>query len=41
MSNLDDNIIVERSLTRSEKIEDNELPVIAEKCREFLQEQNG
>ena len=32
---------VERSLTRSEKIEDNDLPVIAEKYREFLQEQNG
>ena len=31
---------VERTLTRSEKIEDNDLPVIAEKYREFLQEQN-
>jgi type I restriction enzyme M protein len=27
---------VERTLTRSEKIEDNDLPVIAEKYREFL-----
>jgi len=33
--------IVERTLTRSEKIEDNDLPVIAEKYREFLKEQNG
>ena len=32
--------IVERILTRSEKIEDNDLPVIAEKYREFLAEQN-
>lgn len=32
---------VERVLTRSEKIEDNDLPVIAEKYREFLREQNG
>ncbi|MXZ74169.1 MAG: N-6 DNA methylase [Gemmatimonadetes bacterium] len=32
--------IVERTLTRSEKIEDNDLPVIAEKYREFLAEQN-
>ncbi len=32
---------VERTLTRSEKIEDNDLPVIAEKYREFLKEQNG
>ncbi len=31
---------VERILTRSEKIEDNDLPVIARKYREFLQEQN-
>jgi len=31
---------VERTLTRSEKIEDNDLPVIAEKYREFLKEQN-
>jgi type I restriction enzyme M protein len=30
--------IVERTLTRSEKIEDNDLPVIAEKYREFLKE---
>jgi len=30
--------IVERTLTRSEKIEDNDLPVIAEKYREFLME---
>jgi len=29
---------VERTLTRSEKIEDNDLPVIAEKYREFLME---
>ncbi len=33
--------IVERTLTRSEKIEDNDLPVIAEKYREFLMEQDG
>lgn len=32
---------VERTLTRSEKIEDNDLPVIAEKYRAFLKEQNG
>lgn len=32
---------VERVLTRSEKIEDNDLPIIAEKYREFLREQNG
>jgi type I restriction enzyme M protein len=32
---------VERTLTRQEKIEDNDLPVIAEKYREFLKEQNG
>jgi type I restriction enzyme M protein len=32
---------VERTLTRNEKIEDNDLPVIAEKYREFLKEQNG
>ena len=32
--------IVERTLTRSEKIEDNDLPVIAEKYREFLEENN-
>jgi len=32
---------VERTLTRSERIEDNDLPVIAEKYREFLMEQNG
>ncbi len=31
--------IVERTLTRSEKIEDNDLPVISEKYREFLAEQ--
>jgi type I restriction enzyme M protein len=30
--------LVERSLTRSERIEDNDLPVIAEKYREFLKE---
>lgn len=30
--------IVERTLTRSEKIEDNDLPVIAEKYREFCKE---
>ena len=29
---------VERTLTRSEKIEDNDLPIIAEKYREFLKE---
>lgn len=29
---------VERTLTRSEKIEDNDLPIIAEKYREFLEE---
>ena len=29
---------VERTLTRSEKIEDNDLPVIAQKYREFLKE---
>lgn len=29
---------VERTLTRSEKIEDNDLPVIAQKYREFLEE---
>ena len=32
---------VERTLTRSEKIEDNDLPVIAEKYREFLTRQDG
>lgn len=32
---------VERTLTRNEKIEDNDLPIIAEKYREFLKEQNG
>jgi len=32
---------VARTLTRPEKIEDNDLPVIAEKYREFLKEQNG
>ena len=32
---------VERTLTRHEKIEDNDLPVIAVKYREFLKEQNG
>jgi type I restriction enzyme M protein len=31
---------VERVLTRKEKIEDNDLPIIAEKYREFLKEQN-
>ena len=31
---------VERTLTRSEKIEDNDLPVIAIKYREFLEEQD-
>jgi type I restriction enzyme M protein len=30
--------MVERNLTRSEKIEDNDLPVIAQKYREFLKE---
>lgn len=30
--------IVERTLTRSEKVEDNDLPVIAERYREFLKE---
>ena len=29
---------VERTLTRSQKIEDNDLPVIAQKYREFLME---
>lgn len=33
--------IVERTLTRGEKIEDNDLPIIAKKYREFLKEQNG
>lgn len=32
---------VKRTLTRPEKIEDNDLPVIAEKYREFIKEQNG
>jgi type I restriction enzyme M protein len=32
---------VERTLTRNEKIEDNDLPVIAEKYREFCREQWG
>jgi type I restriction enzyme M protein len=32
---------VERTLTRSEKIEDNDLPVIAEKYRDFLKEHDG
>jgi type I restriction enzyme M protein len=32
---------VKRTLTRSEKIPDNDLPVIAEKYREFLQETDG
>ncbi|NQU63541.1 MAG: N-6 DNA methylase, partial [SAR324 cluster bacterium] len=32
---------VERKLTRNEKIEDNDLPVIAEKYREFCREQWG
>jgi type I restriction enzyme M protein len=32
---------VERTLIRSEKIEDNDLPVIAKKYREFLSEING
>lgn len=32
---------VTRTLTRPEKIEDNDLPVIADKYREFLKEQNG
>ncbi len=31
---------VEQILTRSEKIEDNDLPVIADRYREFLKEQN-
>jgi type I restriction enzyme M protein len=30
--------MMERNLTRSEKIEDNDLPVIAQKYREFLKE---
>ena len=29
---------VKRTLTRNEKVEDNDLPVIAEKYREFLKE---
>lgn len=33
--------IVERTLTRREKKEDNDLPIIAEKYREFIKEQNG
>jgi type I restriction enzyme M protein len=33
--------VVQRTLIRREKIEDNDLPVIAEKYREFLKEQNG
>jgi type I restriction enzyme M protein len=33
--------LVTRTLTRSEKVEDNDLPIIAEKYREFLKEQNG
>jgi type I restriction enzyme M protein len=33
--------IVERTLTRSERVPDNDLPVIAERYREFLREQNG
>lgn len=33
--------IVERTLTRSEKIEDNDLPVIAQKYREFVAEHDG
>ncbi len=32
---------VERTLTRSEKIEDNDLPVIAVKYRDFLKEHDG
>jgi type I restriction enzyme M protein len=32
---------VERTLTRQEKIEDNDLPVIAERYREFLKEHDG
>lgn len=32
---------LERTLTRREKTEDNDLPVIAEKYREFIKEQNG
>ncbi|HOX41188.1 MAG TPA: N-6 DNA methylase [bacterium] len=32
---------VERTLTRSEKIEDNDLPLIAEKYREFLKEHDA
>jgi len=32
---------VKRTLTRREKIEDNDLPVVAKKYREFLKEQNG
>lgn len=33
--------LVERTLTRNEKIEDNDLPIIAAKYLEFLKEQNG
>ena len=33
--------IVVRTLIRSEKIEDNDLPVIADRYREFLKEQDG
>lgn len=33
--------IVERTPIRNEKIEDNDLPIIAAKYREFLKEQNG
>ena len=32
---------VERTLTRTEKIEDNDLPIIAEKYREFAEEHKG
>jgi type I restriction enzyme M protein len=33
--------MVERTLVRNEKVEDNDLPVIAEKYREFLKENDG
>lgn len=33
--------VVERTLTRGEKIPDNDLPVIAERYREILREQDG
>ena len=33
--------VAERALTRKEKIPDNDLPIIAEKYREFRREQDG